>query len=131
MPRISSVARDPAIEDNGQEKEIPTLRGAYVTVRSTNYKKFEQAVTRRLMSLPRHQREVSIGAVRRECAADHLIVGWRELEDEEGVPMQCTPEKRRMLMTDRRYVDIANGIMAVCEEVGTSEQEEIEGEVGN
>lgn len=126
MPDIGSVVRDPAREDEGEEKELTLIPGAFITLRSVNYPPYKNEVANRTFKARRRQNATVQQDVIYVAAAKHLIVGWRDDWVIGGKPFPHTSQNALTLMTDRKYADVANDILGLCGEVGIVEQEAAE-----
>lgn len=62
--------------------------------------------------------------------AKHLVLEWKELEDDDGNPLECTEENKVMLLTD--YIEISATILEFASEPENFiEFNDTEDELGN
>lgn len=61
--------------------------------------------------------------------AEHLVLDWENLEDDEGNPLECNVENRAMVLTE--YAEIFGKVYEFSREAGNFIGTSVEDEVGN
>lgn len=66
----------------------------------------------------------------RKLVAKHIIIDWKDLDNEDGTPMECTMENKIKLLSD--YVEIGSRILTFASSpVNFLESNNIEEEIKN
>lgn len=50
------------------------------------------------------------------AVASHILLGWKNVEDDDGKPMEYTPEKGTEILSDNTYEDVLTFILEVSNE---------------
>ena len=117
--------------------DIPELAGVSFCVRGTEYGPYQKAMRTAMMTQGRKQRLQSqvdperFSALQNALTAEHLLLDWRGVEDNDGEPLPYTPAQAKKAMTERRYRPFQRGVLYAVEIVDAGLVEHREEAAGN
>lgn len=126
-----------AVDDGAWVDTLPDLEGVRVRVRGTDYKPYQKALRQALAGQGRKQRLQATMDVEgydvltRKLMAEHLVVAWDGIEDEQGLPVAATPALVMQVMTERRFRPLRDGILYAVNLVDSNLVEHREEAAGN
>jgi hypothetical protein len=108
-----------ATDEGAWVEPIPNLEGVAFRVRGSEYGPYQKALRRAMTHQGRKQRiqaaldvdTEQYEAISRSLAADHLLLGWRGIEDSDGNLLEFSPELAKRLMTERKYRPFQSGVL--------------------
>lgn len=128
--RLSSLKADLVREREGDWVEVPDWEGVAFRVRSTETPAFREArdgLLRRLQAMGRGRIDHDeLSAQLGRLYARHLLTGWRGICDDDGRPIDYSPERAEALLGDPAYRLLAEAVLAAAQRLGHVEVQFVE-----
>lgn len=134
MASLKALRTDTLLEQEGIWVDYEA--GVRVKVARLSNTKFEQAL--RTASKP-HLRQIRskrapldlIENLTREAAARHILLGWENLDDDDGTPIPYSPERALEIFNDPTLHDFYKFVMQISTDSELYRREDMEESLGN
>ena len=131
MAKISEIMSDMDKVENGVWEKYSA--GIELLIANINNTKYRKARSRLLKPHMRRLKFISADEILdliKPAAAKHLLIGWKNIEDEKGNPIPYSPEKALEFFNDPKLVDLYNFVLEIAGE-NTAFAQELKEEAGN
>lgn len=136
--KLSDIAIDVERSEGGDwVRDIPDAGELQLKVRGLRSKDYQQRIATQMAAVPRSKRvagripaDVS-GRIIGEAMAEHLLLDWRGLTDDNDQPLPFSKEKARQLLVDPRYTRFREWVSWAAAEVEELGADAVEAPLGN
>ena len=134
MAKITEIKSDMEKVEKGVE--VDYAAGIKLCIASINNSDYKKARTRLLRPYLRQVRAKALTSdqildILKPAAAKHLLVGWKNIEDENGKPIDYSPDKALEFFNDPALSDLYNFVLETAGENEVYRQELTEDAEGN
>lgn len=128
--KLSSIKRDVNANENGV-----WVTGAYgdmdLLIAASNNKKYVKMLRREVKPYERALRNKTIddavfADIQNKCMAKHILLGWRNMQDDEGSEITYSYEKALEIIKDPENVDFRDLVIALSDEAEVFRKESVE-----
>ena len=135
--RLSEMAVDVKLQEEGEWFDHPIFEGVRVCVRSVHseaYKRRNRQLLNRLPPRSVRKRGDSVEAfeeIQLRLLAEAALVGWTGVDGEDEEPLEFSPEKAAEILKKPEYRKFAAGIAECANQAGDRDEAWLEEDAGN
>ena len=133
MVKLSAVKTDPDRESGGVW--VDWEMGISLKIARIGNEKFDAMVRKlsepHLRSLRQDPNDEKMEEVTRKAVAKHILVGWKNIEDDDGSPLAYSAKRSRDLLTDPALRDLYKFVLITANNAELYRREIDEESVGN
>jgi hypothetical protein len=136
MLKLSSLKADLQKEEEGDWVDAPDLPGVRLKVRSLEYKQYRIARDIKVQHLMRKygRKPIPPDVQTKEYGklyADHILLDWEGLAEDDGKPVAFTKELALELLRDPEFRKLTSAVEWAASQVAETEQEFLEASAKN
>jgi hypothetical protein len=128
--KLSSIKRDVNLSENGV-----WVTGAYgdmdLLIAASNNKKYKDMIRKEIKPYERALRTNTLSdkvftEIQDKCVAKHILLGWRNMQDDEGQEIPYSYDKALEILKDPENVDFRELVLALADEAEVFRKEAVE-----